>query len=91
MALVGSLESKKVVAPIPQLGDGTVGPGLVRELDSHLQCDDRPRKDGRARVMAAISGYLLSLPPLTTSSTITITITITINNIVLCKKEHHFP
>ena len=43
--------------------DGTVGPGLVRELDSHLQCDDRPRKDGRARVMAAISGYLLSLPP----------------------------
>ena len=71
--------------------DGTVRPGLVRELDSHLQCDDRPRKDGRARVMAAISGYLLSLPPLTTSSTITITITITINNFVLCKKEHHFP
>ena len=49
MALVGSLESKKVVAPIPQLGDGTVGPGLVRELDSHLQCDDRPRKDGREK------------------------------------------
>ena len=60
MALLVSLRSKKVVAPIPQLGDGTVGPGLVRELDSHLQCDDRPRKDGRPRLMAAISGYLLS-------------------------------
>ena len=47
--------------------DGTVRPGLVRELDSHLQCDDRPRKDGRPRVMAAISGYLLSLPPPLTS------------------------
>ena len=62
MALLVSLRSKKVVAPIPQLGDGTVGPGLVRELDSHLQCDDRPRKDGRPRLMGAISGYLLSLP-----------------------------